>query len=187
VVVNCLWEDRIRVDAQLGLEPARPWVHRLKYRLVGTSPAALAGLPSYTFVLGPFGDVVTWRGGRTYLSWYPDCMVGWSEDREIPSSWAEPRAGLLAPEVRRRVHDATLDALDHLVPGVAGVDVSTVDACVITAWGASDVDDPESELHQRHDIGPRADGGWISVDTGKLTTAPLFAERAAALVAEAVR
>ena len=46
VVVNCLWEDRIRIDAQIGPAPARRWVHRLKYRLVGTTPAPLAGLPS---------------------------------------------------------------------------------------------------------------------------------------------
>ena len=187
VVANCLWEDRIRIDAQVGPAPARRWVHRLKYRLVGTTPAPLTGLPSYTFVLGPFGDVVTWPTGRMYLSWYPACMAGWSEARELPPSWAGPRAGDVTPAARRRVHDDTLSALDRLLPGVGAVDVETVDACVITAWGASDVDDPESELHQRHDIGPSADDGWISLDTGKLTTAPLFAKRAAALVADAAR
>ena len=29
IVVNCLWEDRMRLDAQLGFLPRRPWVHRL--------------------------------------------------------------------------------------------------------------------------------------------------------------
>jgi glycine/D-amino acid oxidase-like deaminating enzyme len=187
VVVNCLWEDRIRLDAQVGLEPARPWVHRLKYRLVGKIPPALTGLPSYTFVLGPFGDVVTWPSGRMYLSWYPTCMVGWSDDQQLPASWAGPRAGRVEPEVHDGILDGTLDALDRLLPGLAATDVDTLDACIITAWGATDVDDPESELHQRHDIGPHAHDGWISVDTGKFTTAPLYAQRAAAIAAEAAR
>ena len=58
-------------------------------------------------------------------------------------------------------------------------------AGVITAWGATDVDDPASELHERHEVGPRAHDGWITVDTGKLTTAPLFGELAADLAIEA--
>ena len=63
--------------------------------------------------------------------------------------------------------------------------IDTVDAGIITAWGATDIDDPGSGLHARHEVGPWAAEGWISVDTGKLTTAPLFAQRAAALAVEA--
>jgi hypothetical protein len=52
-----------------------------------------------------------------------------------------------------------------------------VDAGVIFSWGEShiDVDDPGSELHQRHAIGVHAHDGYFSIDTGKFTCAPLFA------------
>ena len=50
---------------------------------------------------------------------------------------------------------------------------------VIFAWGNSDISDPESELHQRHDVGVRSYGRYHSIDTGKLTLAPLFAKEAA--------
>ena len=47
---------------------------------------------------------------------------------------------------------------------------------VITAWGSTDIDDRSSELHNRYDIGVNSDGRYHSVDTGKLTMAPHFAQ-----------
>lgn len=187
VVVNCLWEDRLRLDAQLGIVPERPWVHRLKYRLVGTLPDSLADLPSFTFVLGPFGDVVTWPTGRVYLSWYPTCMRGWSSELQPPHAWGPPCSGRVGADVARSLTADALGALDELLPGLGATRVDTVDAGVITASGSSDVDDPASELHERHAVGVEAHDGWISVNTGKLTTAPLFAEQAVALALAASR
>lgn len=185
VVVNCLWEDRLRLDAQLGLAPRREWVHRLKYRLLGRLPTALVDLPSFTFVLGPFGDIVTWPSGRVYLSWYPTCLRGWCSELEVPEAWRAPCAGEVDDHVVRDITADTLSQLGRIVPGLGATTVDTVDAGVITAWGATDVDDPDSVLHQRHDVGPWANDGWVSVDTGKLTAAPLFAVQAATLAIEA--
>ena len=47
-------------------------------------------------------------------------------------------------------------------------------------WG--DIDDPDSALHERHTIGATSFGRYHSVDTGKLTTAPLFAHRLGATI-----
>ncbi len=185
VVVNCLWEDRMRLDARLGFRPSRPWVHRLKYRLLGELPPALRGLPSFTLVLGPFGDIVTWPSGRAYLSWYPTCLRGWSSELTVPESWQPACDGEVEPRVARDVAAGALEALDRVVPGLGAMTIDTVDAGIITAWGATDIEDPASGLHERHEVGPWAAEGWVSFDTGKLTTAPLFAERAAALAAEA--
>ena len=185
VVVNCLWENRLGVDAQLGLTPARPWVHRLKFRLLGRLPDELSGLPSFTFVLGPFGDIVTWPWGRVYLSWYPACLRGWCSELLVPEAWDAPCRGDVDPQVAEEIAAAALQELERIVPGVSAVTIDTVDAGVITAWGATDVDDPASELHERHEVGPRAHDGWITVDTGKLTTAPLFGDLAAELAIEA--
>jgi hypothetical protein len=49
----------------------------------------------------------------------------------------------------------------------------------IFAWGATDTDDAVSELHQRHDLGIESAGNYHSVDTGKLSLAPYFAEACA--------
>ena len=184
VVVNCLWESRMRLDAQLGFAPARRWVHRLKYRLLGRLPAVLGALPSFTLVLGPFGDVVTWPSGRVYLSWYPTCLRGWCSELAVPDSWQAPCNGTVAPQTAREITRHALAALDRILPGLGAATIDTVDAGIITAWGETDITDPESGLHARHEVGPWARDGWISVDTGKLTTAPLFATQAAALASE---
>ncbi len=185
VVVNCLWEDRLRLDAQLGLAPERAWVHRLKFRLLGRLSRTSTTLPSFTFVLGPFGDVVTWPSGRVYLSWYPVCVKGWSSDVSVPDSWREPCAGRVERGVAEHIAREAVDALATIVPALGSATIDTVDAGVITAWGVTDIDDPASELHQRHHMGPARHDGWVSVNTGKLTTAPVFARQAAALAFEA--
>ena len=59
-----------------------------------------------------------------------------------------------------------------------------VDAGVIFAWGATDISDRDSELHRR-DAGVESIDGYHSVNTGKLTTAPLFALDAADAVTAA--
>jgi hypothetical protein len=48
---------------------------------------------------------------------------------------------------------------------------------VIFAWGDRDIDDHASELHSRDAVGVHDHDGYYSIDTGKLTTAPLFAQR----------
>jgi hypothetical protein len=74
------------------------------------------------------------------------------------------------------------------MPGVALLSSDDLGAAelaggVIFAWGSSGIDDPNSELHNRYAIGPRTLGRYHSVDTGKLTTAPLYAH----MVGERVR
>ena len=64
-----------------------------------------------------------------------------------------------------------------MLPALTGFEIETIDAGIIAAWGSTDIDDPASVLHERHEIGVHADDGWFSIDTGKLTTAPLFAEQ----------
>lgn len=177
ILVNCLWEGRLQLDESMGIKPDRPWVYRLKYRVMGALPRSLANLPSLTFVLGPYGDIATYSTGPTYLSWYPACLQGWSDELAPPMDWGpacEGREGLVKTETIAR---ETLAALDRIVPGIAGTAVQQVDAGVIFSWGRThvDVDDPSSELHERYAIGVASHDGYFSIDTGKFTCAPLFA------------
>jgi hypothetical protein len=182
VVVNCLWDRRLAIDAHLGLVSDRPWIYRLKYRVLGRLPATLADLPSLTLVLGRFGDIVVHPTRPTYVSWYPACLAGWHDGLEPPADWAVPCAG---PDDRPSAYArarAAIDGLAHIVPALADFEVEAIDAGVIAAWGETDIDDPASGLHERHAIGPRAHDGWVSIDTGKLTTAPRFARQLVELV-----
>lgn len=181
-IVNCLWEGRLAVDRQLGLLPTRPWVHRLKCRLLGRLPPRLINLPSLTLMCGRFGDVVNFGDGRVYLSWYPECLHGWSSESDVPPEWDEVMRGRLPSADRARIITRSLEAFDSVIPGLGDCVIDTVDAGVIFSWGQTDIDDLRSELHRRDDIGPTMHGGYITVNTGKLTTAPLFAQRVAALL-----
>jgi hypothetical protein len=182
IVVNCLWDGRLAIDRDMGLLPSRPWVYRLKYRLIARLPERLNSMPSVTMMLGRFGDLVNYGDGRVYLSWYPTCLAGWSSDVVAPDSWKTPcRDGVPVDDARELIN-RTLEAFDQIVPGLRDCTVDSVAAGVIFSWGASDIDDLESELHRRDEIGPEMHDGYITVNTGKLTAAPFFARSVAALV-----
>jgi len=175
-VVNALWQNRLGIDASLGLAEDRPVLHRFKVGL-HSKPAFVPGdLPSVTFVLGPFGDIVNF-GHRVYLSWYPAGHVLTSLDRTPPIF----EVGLLGTDLAR-VETETLDALVALLP----VDARALRGSVgqwemgggyITAWGKTGIDDAHSRLHERFEIGVQSTGHYHSIDTGKYTTGPFLAER----------
>ena len=178
LVVNCLWQGRLEIDQQLGLAPERPWVYRLKYRVLGELPQHLSGLPSLSFVQGPFGDIVTDSlGSSSYLSWYPCCLQGWCTEITTPPSWEGPCKGIVDTATADAIAVQTLEALDAIVPGLAHCRVEQVNAGIIFAWGQTDIDNPGSELHCRSTVGVKAEDGYYSINTGKYTTAPLFASR----------
>jgi hypothetical protein len=52
----------------------------------------------------------------------------------------------------------------------------TVKGGVIVARGKTDIYDPASELHRRFEIGVTSTGRFHSIDPGKLTMAPYFAD-----------
>ena len=174
-VVNALWGGRLAVDASLGLSPARPWFWR--YKLAIHIQGARGALPSSTTVLvGLYGDMVHFGEGRLYLSWYPACRLG-SSTESVPPDWQAE----VTDELRARVLRDTLAELTRITPRLTDLDLSTaevrVEGGLIFTWGASDIDDPDSELHQRFDIGVTTTGHYHSIDTGKYCMAPLFARQ----------
>jgi glycine/D-amino acid oxidase-like deaminating enzyme len=177
IVVNCLWDGRLKVDRSVGLVPDRPWVHRLKYRLLGRLPERLRGLPSMTFVLGPYGDVVTYPSGQAYLSSYASCVTGCSSALAPPAVWQAPCRGEAPAEEAAAVECDVLAALDAILPGIGETQVEAVDAGMIFSWGDGSLADPLSEVHRRCDTGIHCKQGYFSIDTGKFTNAPYYAER----------
>ncbi|QFU74344.1 FAD-binding oxidoreductase [Halioglobus maricola] len=170
-VVNCAWAGRLAIDSTLGIKPTEPWNFRMKYflRLGASAPVAFQ---SATIVLGPFGDVVRY-GESTYLSWYPAGRRGWTSDIE-PPQWPQPPS----EEIASQIQEGIIAGLSTVILGANKVKPSNCEVAggVIYALGSTEVDDPESTLHKRSSTGPITMDGWYhSVDTGKYTTAPLFA------------
>jgi len=187
-VVNALWDGRFAINERRGLRPDRPWLHRLKYGVSFRLPRGSNLPPSATFVSGPFGEVVSYADGLTYLTWYPVCLQGISRDvapPEWPTYPAEP--------LRSDLVQGTLDAMAQFVPCLRALDPGKLDEVivkggVIVAWGETDIYDPGSELHRRFEIGVTSAGRFHSVDPGKLTMAPYFADICAGrILQDAVR
>jgi glycine/D-amino acid oxidase-like deaminating enzyme len=182
-VVNALWDGRLMLNESAGLPAGRRWLHRLKYGVSFRLPPGAAAPPSTTFVLGPFGEVVRYEGGLVYLTWYPECVP------EMSSALAPPDWPTYPGEpLRSRIIAGTLRALAGVVTALRGLDPedlpeATVKGGAIVAWGETDIYDPESELHRRYEIGVTSKGRFHSVDPGKLTMAPYFADAVAARIA----
>lgn len=173
-VVNALWEQRLFIDASLGLKPDRPVMHRFKFGLFTRSSEIVSTLPSVTFLIGSFGDTVGFRD-NAYVSWYPAGLV--SQECALKPSVAQVTVDT---EKQQEIITETVQNLQRLMPERAAClndnpAIWRLKGGFVTAWGKSGIDDAGSELHQRHAIGVHSSGNYHSIDTGKLTVAPLFA------------
>ena len=173
-VVNALWDGRMAVDATIGIQPKRRWLHRFKYgiRLHGVEANLV---PSTTIVLGRFGDIVRFANGDLYLSWYPVCLGGMSSALSPPAWSQEPKESRA-----RALFEDSLQALSSICPVLHELDrtelpAMTVRGGVIVAWGSTDIDEVDSGLHARFEIGRFSTGRYHSLDTGKYCVAPMFA------------
>jgi glycine/D-amino acid oxidase-like deaminating enzyme len=175
-VVNALWDGRLTLDAAMGHQPSHRWLHRLKYGITLTLPEGQERPPSMTVVSGPFGEVVSHRDGRVYLTWYPVCLKGLSTELTPPDWPRHPHEPQRSQLVR-----GTVTALSEILPDLnrlvgTRLQDALVKGGIILAWGQSDIYDPTSQLHQRYEIGVKSFGRYHSIDPGKLTLAPYFAE-----------
>jgi hypothetical protein len=203
-VVNCLWDGRWAIDRTAGVEDPGPWIMRFKGAINVYAPYALShSIPSSTGVVGLFGDVVNYNNGMYYVSWYPKCKRVHCVDEDgrklhnrfhrfIPRcirglvKWAPPAAQYVSNVAHRKFAKENIREMAKFIPSMKKL-IRYRLKCemaggVIVARGSTDIDDPSSHLHQRHAIGPVSYGSYISVYTGKFTTAPLIAQRTAEIV-----
>jgi glycine/D-amino acid oxidase-like deaminating enzyme len=183
-VVNALWDGRFALNETRGLRPGRNWLHRLKYGVSFRLPGGTSLPPSATFVSGPFGEVVSYSDGLTYLTWYPVCLQAISSEVKPPDWPTYPTEPL-----RSSLLNGTLAAMAQFVPALRAINPCelqevTVKGGAIVAWGRTDIYDPSSELHRRFEIGVTSTGRFHSVDPGKLTMAPYFADVCARRILE---
>jgi hypothetical protein len=136
-----------------------------------------------TIISGPFGEMVSFDDRFTYLTWYPEGLQGISGEVTPPDWQTYPGEPL-----RSKIAKGTIGAISGIVPSLAplnGAELADVrvKGGVIVAWGQTDICDPASELHRRCEIGVTSAGNYHSIDPGKLTMAPYFAEKCAERIA----
>ena len=171
-VVNALWEGRLAVDASLGLPPPPAWSHRFRVSafLHTSRPVPV---PSTVVATGPFGDVKNYDGRNFYVSWYPSGLV--AEGTDI----APPTVPHMTGEARHALLRAIVTNLERIVPSVSLLLTCADDARLEGGWvyaaGRGPLSNPASTLHRRDRIGITRAGSYISVDTGKYSTAPWLA------------
>jgi glycine/D-amino acid oxidase-like deaminating enzyme len=172
-VINAMWENRLGIDAQLGITPQRSWLHRYKHA-VHLRGLRNPSIPCSTMVLGLFGDYVYFGNGAGYLSWYPVCRTAMTSEL-VPSSEHE----LVSADEKRRILRQTWQGMADYMPALANeridMEHADVEGGFIFAWGSADINDLRSELHHRSDVGVRSYGQYHSIDTGKYCLGPLFA------------
>lgn len=178
-VINALWEGRLPVDLTAGLPPPAQWSNRYRVSLFVRTKRPV-DLPSAVIAVGPFGDIKNYNGRDLYLSWYPAGLL--STDRGI----AAPVAPITSQADRQQVASTMLDELGARIPAVAGLEDNIESMTLAGGWvhaaGDGSLSDPRATLHRRSDFGVTALGGYISVDTGKYSTAPWLADRVARMV-----
>ncbi|WP_026946753.1 FAD-dependent oxidoreductase [Algoriphagus marincola] len=175
VLINCAWDGKYILDQMMKVPLPPELLHRLKYRVIVDLPENLRNKPSATMVIGRYGDVVNQKNGTAYLSWYPEACIGWSHAVKPPEEWQLAAQGIVEPELSKNLSDRFLIEIEKWYPGISSSKPKIIDAGPIVAYGKTDVDDSKSTLHNRSDLGFRSIGNYHSIETGKLTTAPMIA------------
>jgi len=204
-VANCLWDGKLNIDRSIGFPDTGAWISRYKATINLSVPVINTNnIPSATGILGSYGDVVNHGNGQYYLSWYPLCKMAQSvnqdgrllHDQIHPAAFSRflQKATLKFPSISKSlasmIHQdffiENLSALAAFIPALEDLldkrSTFELGGGVILARGSSDIDDPESYLHQRSEIGPTVFHNYLSIDTGKYCTAPMFAVQAAEMI-----
>lgn len=180
-VVNALWEGRLAIDQTAGLAPQGVWSNRYRQSLFlrTTSPVEM---PCVVIAAGPFGDIKNYNGRDFYLSWYPAGL------RMDSSAVSPPAVETLAMPDPGQLTESILANLEPLLPEVARlrgrIESSRIGGGWVFAAGRGALSDPASTLHRRSDYGVTRHGTYLSVDTGKYSTAAWLARAIAKSVLE---
>ena len=178
-IVNALWQGRIAVDLTVGIKPITDWSNRYRLALF-IRTASRIDVPSAIIATGPFGDVKNYGGRDFYVSWYP---LGLMIDSPAISPPAPPR---LDSDGANRLARTIFEHLESYLPALGriseNIDTVRLEGGWVHAAGSGLLSDPASALHRRSSFGVIRSGTYVSVDTGKYSTAPWLAHQIAGMI-----
>jgi hypothetical protein len=178
LVINALWEGRLAVDVTAGLSPPPGWSHRYRLCLFVTTARPL-DVSSALVAVGPFGDVKNYDGTHFYISWYPAGLRAEGRELTLPLP-PQPDAESFVREVRA--------GIGPLVAGVGDIIDSAAEVRIgggfVFAQAQGALDDAGATIHRRDRFGVRRHGSYLSVDTGKFSTAPWLAQKIVTEIAQ---
>jgi len=175
-VINALWHGRLAVDASARLAPQPGWSHRYRVSAFLRTARAIEA-PSAVISVGPFGDFKAYDAQSFYASWYPAGLL--AESGEI----APPAEPSLSDGRKREIAHCIGNELGRRLPIVRDVFAAASDVRVeggyVFAQGQGALDDRAATLHRRDSFGVQRKGRYVSIDTGKFSTAPWLARAVA--------
>ena len=181
-VINALWHGRIAIDVTAGLAPEPGWSHRYRVSaFVRTSRPVSA--PSAVVAVGPFGDIKNYNSRDFYLSWYPAGLL--SESDAVTPPRHQPLDDTAKARISAEIERHLGDVLPDVRAVFAHAETIALEGGYVFAQGKGSLADPAATLHRRDRFGAQRRGRYISVDTGKYSTAPLMAKIIAAQIADA--
>lgn len=175
-VVNALWFGRLAVDVSAGLSVIPGWSHRHRLSVFASTHRPLA-LPSAVVGFGPFGDVKNYDGRHFYLSWYPAGLT--VESGAVAPPTPPPIDPVVVAAATRAGLGSLLPWIEEILDNATRVDIR---GGWVFAQGCGSLEDPTATLHRRDLFGIRRRGRYLSVDTGKYSSAPLLAARLSATI-----
>jgi glycine/D-amino acid oxidase-like deaminating enzyme len=171
-VINALWQGRLAIDQTAGLRPVGVWSNRYRQSLFLRTDQPVR-TPCVVIATGPFGDIKNYNGRDFYLSYYPDGL------RVDSSAVSPPELETLDMPNPQQLSSSIFYHLELLLPWVALIRERAERVSIEGGWvfaaGRGLLSDSSSTLHRRSDYGVTRLGGYISVDTGKYSTAPWLA------------
>lgn len=173
IVVNALWHGRPAVDRSLGIATESDWSHRYRVSaFIRTEQPVRAG--SAVLAVGPFGDVKNYDGRNFYVSWYPAGLL--AEGRGIAPPECQAPEGAEKDQVLKAIRDG----ITRELPMVSSIFEAATDIRVeggyVFARGHGSLSDPKSTIHGRSRFGVTYCDGYMTVDTGKYSSAPIIAK-----------
>ena len=178
VVVNCLWENRAKIDRQMGLgNNEKDESYRVKANVRLTNLPKLHGnIPSVSVMNGPFGDFVRYGpDDKIYFAWHPMSPTVITHNlAEVEEHFHQHVISDFPPGFEKHIIEGHRNAFEQLFPGFDSsfFNDGIVGTGYVVANGLTDIGDPKSGLHVRKDPPNLVKDGYISVKTQKLTNAP---------------
>lgn len=178
-VINALWEGRMIIDQTAGMKMPAKWTNRYRLSLFLRTTKSF-DLPSACINTGPFGNIMNYNDRDFYLSWYPSGLILESSAIEPPSVQSPDEAE------KQKITDTMIAELGKFFPKIRSIqdciELADLRGGWVFAQGNGELSDPKSGLHRRSDFGIMRKGTYLSVDTGKYSTAPWLARQIADMV-----